>query len=268
MNRGDFFAFFRRIGILYYLDFVRFFIQKIARKKSNDAFRKNNPDVKLPPDYLIYESFHLNYENYYFDGRETATWLLGILEKHKILKNIKILDWGCGPGRIVRHLPNIVDQSNQIYGSDYNQQSINWCSKNIPNVEFRVNKINPPLFFDDNYFDIIYGISIFTHLSEKSHHDWIQELLRVIKTDGIMLFSTHGDAFKNALSRSELIKYNKGELIIRGKVKEGHKIYGAFHPPSFMRNFFKTYAQIIEHIPGKEAPGSSKHDIWVLKKLN
>ena len=49
-----------------------------------------------------------------------------------------ILDWGCGPGRIVRHLPSIVSKA-KIFGSDYNEESINWCRENIEDVGFEVN---------------------------------------------------------------------------------------------------------------------------------
>ncbi|MDZ7626596.1 MAG: hypothetical protein U5J96_19370 [Ignavibacteriaceae bacterium] len=38
-------------------------------------FKEKNPDVILPPDYMIYESFQMNYENYYNDSVSTAEWL-------------------------------------------------------------------------------------------------------------------------------------------------------------------------------------------------
>jgi len=268
MNKADFFAVFRRFRILFYLDFIRFYLQKITRNKKNRAFKKKYPDVELPPDYLIYESFHLDYAKYFLDGYDTAKWLVGLLGDYKKLESVTLLDWGCGPGRIVRHLPKILDQSCEIYGTDYNKYSIEWCSKHIDNVSFHLNSLNPPLAFQDNSFDVIYGISIFTHLSEKSHHEWIQELVRVLKKDGILLVTTHGEAFKRILSTKELEKFNKGELVIRDKVKEGHKVFGAFHPPQFTKGFFSEYVKIIDFIPGNDDLVRPEQDVWVLTNVD
>ena len=45
-----------------------------------------------------------------------------------------------------------------------------------------------------------------------------------------MFLITQGDNFKVKLTDLELTKYKKNELVVRGKVKEGHRTYSAFHP--------------------------------------
>jgi hypothetical protein len=37
------------------------------------------------------------------DSREPAIWHKDHFKKHIELQNLAILDWGCGPGRIIRH---------------------------------------------------------------------------------------------------------------------------------------------------------------------
>ena len=86
---------------------------------------------------MIYESFQRIYDNYYNDSLNTAEWLISYLQKYIELKNVNILEWGCGPARIIRHLQSLLDQNCIIFGSDYNHQSIDWCKENIPNVTFK-----------------------------------------------------------------------------------------------------------------------------------
>ena len=114
-------------------------------------------------------------------------------------------------------------------------------------ISFNCNSLNASTPYSNNFFNVIYGISIFTHLSEQLHFDWYSELFRILQANGIMFLTTQGDNYKVKLTNTELKKYNNGELIIRGKVKEGHRTYSAFHPPEFMEKLFRDVV-ILEHI--------------------
>ena len=115
-------------------------------------------------------------------------------------------------------------------------------------------------------FDVIYGISIFTHLSEQLHYDWTAELLRILKPGGILFLTTQGNAFKPKLSEEEIGHFNKNRLVIRGKVKEGHRTYSAFQPPAFMTKLFAN-ATVLEHIERPIESGRSlPQDIWIVTK--
>jgi ubiquinone/menaquinone biosynthesis C-methylase UbiE len=266
MKRGQISNLLRTLGLIYLTDWIRYYIQRFQNRKINKDFKKNNPDVKLPPDYLIYESFQINYQKYYTESIDTAQWIAGHFSKHIELKDKRILDWGCGPGRVIRQLPSVIGNGCEYYGTDYNDKSIEWCSKNLPNIKFNKNTLDATLPYSDNYFDIIYGISIFTHLSEKLHYDWYKELYRILKPNGIMFLTTQGDNFKVKLTNTELDKYNNGELIIRGNVKEGHRTYSAFHPETFMKGLFNN-VEILEHIETKlDSAKWLPQDIWIIKK--
>ncbi len=266
MKRGNISNLLRKFGLIYLTDWVRYYIESFKNRKQNSDFKKNNPGVKLPPDYLIYESFQINYKKYYTDSIETAKWIADHFKKHTELKDKKILDWGCGPGRVIRHLPAVIGNGCEYYGTDYNQKSIEWCSENLPEIKFNTNTLKAELPYPGNFFDVIYGISIFTHLSEQLHYDWYGELLRILRPGGIMFITSQGDNFRGKLTEKELSSYEAGELIIRGKVKEGHRTFSAFHPAGFMRKLFEK-VEILEHIETK--PGDGKwlpQDIWIIKK--
>jgi len=233
--------------------------------RSRKRFFEENKGVKLPPPYYIYETFGLNYPEYYSRSLETAEWLVSYFRRYKELNNIKILDWGCGPGRIIRHLPGLVSDSCDLFGTDYNRQYIAWCEKNIPDVSFKINNLNPPLAFEDGFFDVIYGISIFTHLSEELCYKWFHELVRVTKPGGIIFLTLSGDVFKMKMTDAEKNQFDKGAMVVKAKTKEGHRTFAAFHPDSFV----KTLAgdnPILEHEPGIMLNGKAQQDIWIIQK--
>ena len=266
MNKGQISNLLRQCGLLYFTDWIRYYLQKFKNRSVNRKFKKNNPGVVLPPDYLIYESFQLNYSKYYTESIETAQWLVDYFSKHIELKNKKILDWGCGPGRVIRHLPSIIGNDCKYYGTDYNNKTIDWCTKSLPGIIFNRNILEAKLPYPDNFFDVIYGISIFTHLSEQMHYDWFNELHRILKPEGIIFLTTQGNNFRVKMTRKELENYSQGKLVIRGNVKEGHRTYSAFQPEGFMKNLFQN-VQILEHDEPKPETGKGlPQDIWIIRK--
>jgi cyclopropane fatty-acyl-phospholipid synthase-like methyltransferase len=74
-------------------------------------------------------------------------------------------------------------------------------------------------------FDYVYAISIFTHLSERLHYSWIEELFRLLKPNGIIIFTTHGDLCAKRLSTTEKEKYNSGNLVGKDQIKEGKNTF-------------------------------------------
>lgn len=265
MNKAALSNFLRKIGLIYLADLIWFRFQKLKHRKANKLFKNKYPEVKLPPDYLIFESFQMHYHNYYIEGRDSAQWLIDHIKRHIDLKDKKILDWGCGPARIIRHLPELIANNCSYYGTDYNADSINWCKENLKGINFNLNKLEAQLPYDNDFFDVIYGLSIFTHLSEKMHFDWFNELYRVLKPGGIMFVTTQGDNYISKLTDEELDEYNKGNIVVRGKVKEGHRTYSAFHPKEFMHKM-TAKTQILEHIERKPEGAWVPQDIWILKK--
>lgn len=255
----------RKFKVLYYADWMRYYWQKFTNRKINSAFLKENPSFKLPPDYLIYESFRINYPKYFESGKEGALNLIERFEKHLELKNKKILDWGCGPARIIRHFPEIIGDQCSYYGTDYNSKTIDWNKKNIKNVAFNANSLEATLPYEDNYFDVIYGLSVLTHLSEKLHYTWVEELIRVLNKGGILLLTTQGENFKNKMTATELEQYNNNNIIVRGNVLEGHRTYSAFHPVAFMEKLFQK-AEILEHIVIPPTKDWIPQDIWIVRK--
>jgi SAM-dependent methyltransferase len=60
------------------------------------------------------------------------------------------------------------------------------------------NRLDPPLPYPDERFDLVYALSVFTHLTESQQRSWSAELHRVTRTCGYVLFTTHGPSFPHS----------------------------------------------------------------------
>ena len=264
MNKGRLTYYFRKFGLIMLADKIKFALFSVLNHRKNEKFKIDFPDVVLPPDYMIFESFKLDYEKYYTGGQKTATWLCELITKYVALEGKYILDWGCGPARVTRHLPKLAPGA-KVFGTDYNRKTIDWCTSFIPDITFVKNTIDGKLNFDRSYFDVLIGISIFTHLSEENHLFWIAELHRVIKKDGIAFLTTAGEAFKIQMTVDEIKQFEAGHLVLRGNTFEGHRTFAAFQPKSYFAKLISTYFDVLEFKAGTVQSWGIEQDYWILK---
>ena len=240
---------------------------QIINFPKNQRFKSRHPEFVLPASSILYETFKLDYQKYFQSGQDTAIWLLEQYDKHCKRPPQALLDWGCGPARVVRHLPGMLPNDTTIVASDFNSDTIKWCSRNISGIRFIVNYLDPPLAEPDHSFDLIYGISIFTHLSEKRHYPWYSELNRLLNQDGILLFTSQGQAFLKLLTDHEQKLFSGGSLIVRDYREEGRRIFSTFHPPEFIQSALEENGfTVLEHIAGALDDQSPKQDIWICRK--
>lgn len=102
-----------------------------------------------------------------------------------------ILDFGCGCGRTLRWFRDIAG-SVSLHGTDIDSEAIEWNRTAYDYVSFGTNGMEPPLDYPDNSFDLIYALSVFTHLTEEAQFQWLEELNRVLKPDGLLLLTFLG----------------------------------------------------------------------------
>ncbi len=107
-----------------------------------------------------------------------------------------ILDFGCGCGRFARMFKG---HPGRVVGCDIDQRHVEWCSAMLKHMETRLSTVRPPIPFAENEFDAVISISVFTHLNESSSDQFLQELARVCRPDGMLFLTTHG---RRALDRA------------------------------------------------------------------
>src|SRR5262249_34512284 len=152
----------------------------------------------LPPDDIAYDAYGtLDWQFYWGFGQLIAEFLAHRIRGHA--PGGRVLEWGCGPARIVRHLPALLGTEWRVTGADANAKTIRWCADHVPDVEFAENGTEPPLPFLEAAFDCVYAVSVFTHLSVDLQRRWARELRRVLKPGGLLVCTLNGDASRSLL---------------------------------------------------------------------
>ncbi len=257
---------FSTLGATNVLDVLLFNFAKLKGYSSNSVFKNQNSNFLLPPDYFLYETYQLNYKQYKEDGEASAKEIIEWAKPYCI-NLTSILEWGCGVARIVRHMPSIVSNAD-VYGVDINTKMIEWNCANIPNVNFKRIDYSPPTLFEDNTFNLIYAISVFTHIEAEAQIDWIKEIHRITYSKGIFMFSTHGRKYETKLSAHEHhLLQTKGVYTIAYKEK-GHRMMSTYNTEAYFKKLLKPYFEIMEFYDGEKFPDKvGGQDFWIGRKI-
>lgn len=101
------------------------------------------------------------------------------------------LDFSCSSGRVVRALA-AAEPEVSWHGCDPNVGAIHWINDNVAGVEAFVSNTSPPLPFEAGELAAAFGISVWSHYSARAALAWFEEMHRVIRPGGHLIFTTHG----------------------------------------------------------------------------
>jgi SAM-dependent methyltransferase len=131
------------------------------------------------------------FEAYDSLGAEARAALLGLLPDGWSFNGRRVLDFGCGAGRTLRHFLDEAGRA-EVWGVDIDASSIAWLEENLsPPLHVMCNGTDPPLGFEHGTFDLIWALSVFTHLTDNSL-PWLLELHRLLKPDGLLIATYMG----------------------------------------------------------------------------
>ena len=162
-------------------------------------------DLPLPPLEMAGRVGSLEgapdpYEYYDHVGQRTREDLEALLPDDWSWEGKRVLDFGCGAGRTLRHFAPEAERA-EIWGCDIHAESVEWIAANlVPPFHVFQNGESPPLDRPDGSFDLIWCVSVFTHLTD-TWSAWMLELRRVLTADGLLIVTFMGEGMAQFLGR-------------------------------------------------------------------
>jgi len=143
------------------------------------------------------------------------------------------LDFGCGSGRVARFV--IAAGVGTVSGVDVDRPAVRWARRHL-GAGFEAIEPRPPLPFPEASFDVVYAVSVFTHLDEAKQLDWLREAHRVLRPGGLLIASTHHEDL--AWTRPDLSAAQREKLAAEGFLfAPGDGPFNddsAFHTPPYL----------------------------------
>jgi SAM-dependent methyltransferase len=154
-------------------------------------------ELPIPPPDLA-SRVGGSYEEYRAIGTAHRGFIASLLPEDWSFSGKRVLDFGCGPGRTLTAHASKTDDA-EFWGCDIDVPSIEWAQAHLsPPFHFFVCDETPPLDQPDSTFDLVYAMSVFTHITDH-WSSWIAELHRVMRPGGVAIISILGPSMAQAI---------------------------------------------------------------------
>lgn len=178
--------------------YIKDIIHRIIDQSPISYVKYNN--VILPAKHLRFCGSKFNDNKYFFSSAIAEADRLK--NSFKLNINSRVLDVGCGVGRLPIGILNTIGDIKNYYGIDVSARAIEWCQRFInrwhPTFQFKHidienQRYNPhgmkidnnfSLPFDDKEFDIVYLYSVFSHMSLDDIILYLKEFRRLLMPSG------------------------------------------------------------------------------------
>ena len=195
-------------------------------------------------------------------GRDSRATILELLGPDWSFDGKRVLDFGCGSGKVMRHfLPEAADC--ELWGCDIDERSIDWIDAELsPPLHAFANGEVPPLDQPSSSFDLVWSVSVFTHLTDHGA-GWLAELHRILRPGGLAIVSFLGGAMYEVWTEEEWHPERIGMLVLNHG--QDWELGGptVFHSPWWLHEHWGRAFEIVEL---REGTAPREHGLVLLRR--
>jgi ubiquinone/menaquinone biosynthesis C-methylase UbiE len=174
-----------------------------------------------------------------------------VLESLVEWKDKKVLDLGCGVGRVTVPLAR---KGAQVTALDNSQKMLDLCLENIrtacytSQVELRQASARD-LPFSDQTFDAVFCLGLLEHLPSQTREEALVEMIRVVRCDGTIVVVVNN-------TESAFLK-REGRYTMEQQDKNGY--YVSLVGRQTVERFFETNGFVVENVGSNLFQSFAKH---------
>ncbi|WP_293143973.1 methyltransferase domain-containing protein, partial [Okeania sp. SIO3I5] len=183
-------------------------------EEGNILFQLFKPSLSIPDDK-------------YIDGgasnfiRRSFKFLGDFIQRVGVKRTAEVLEIGCGIGNIAYGLSYYLQSPGRYEGLDFSEELISWAQENIttekPHFNFRQIDSDFQFLYDEKSFDFVFISSKFTQMGGSEIRNYLDEVYRVLKSGGRLLFN----CFLINHESEQLISEGKSSQPLIHRVQEG-----------------------------------------------
>jgi SAM-dependent methyltransferase len=148
-------------------------------------------DAQTGPDREQARKVVLDY--YLIDGERSAQRLDELVRQfhgRAATERLSLLEFASGYGCVSRHLRRM-DKRYDLVSSDIHPQAIQFLRERL-DVNAVLSASKPRDFVLERRFDVVFALSFFSHMPNRSFGDWLAALFGTLADDGLLIFTAHG----------------------------------------------------------------------------
>ncbi|MEX2500208.1 MAG: class I SAM-dependent methyltransferase [Wenzhouxiangellaceae bacterium] len=171
-------------------------LERLGDPKRYGAWMRVNCTIHPDDDifrFISRDAYSRNpVRDYLADGWRTMAETMQLLERidRPLLSVSRMLEFACGYGRFTRHLARALP--GRLTCSDVLPGSMDFVREQF-GVEAFESSFNPGEIVFPERYDVVFVLSLFTHLPVPAWGDWLRALGSAVAPGGVLLFSVHSE---------------------------------------------------------------------------